>query len=68
MQANNNNNTSRVINNAIGRYNANSLPVLAVSGDQFCDTGFGHQDWGSEMGQGTWSWAAGALQGAWCPI
>lgn len=23
-----------------------------MSGDQFCDTGFGHQDWDSEMGRG----------------
>lgn len=30
IQANNNNNGSRMKNNAIGRFNANSLPVLTV--------------------------------------
>lgn len=42
--------------------------VLTVSGGQFCHTGFGQQDWSSEMGQGTWIWVAQAPQGAWYPI
>ena len=48
-------------NNAIGRRNANSLPVLAVClVSDSCNTGFGHRDEGSEMGR--------APRGAWRPV